>query len=40
MKRYSDLMKNGVVECSVEKCSFNAEGRCCCFASANIDKKA
>ena len=39
MKRYSDLMKNGVVKCSVEKCSFNAEGVCCCFASANEDDK-
>lgn len=39
MKRYSDLMKNGVVKCSVEKCSFNAEGICCCFASANEDDK-
>lgn len=39
MKRYSDLMKNGVVKCSVEKCSFNAEGKCCYFASANEDDK-
>ena len=39
MKRYGDLMKNGVVKCSVERCSFNAEGRCCCFASANGDDK-
>ena len=39
MKRYSDLMKNGVVKCSVEECSFNTGGRCCCFASANEDDK-
>lgn len=39
MKRYSDLMKNGVVKCSVDKCSFNAEGRCHCFASANENDK-
>lgn len=39
MKHYSDLMKNGVVKCSVEECSFNAEGRCCYFASANEDDK-
>ena len=39
MKRYSDLMKNGVVKCSVEECSFNAGGKCCYFASANEDDK-
>lgn len=39
MKSYSDLMKNGVVKCSIEKCTFNYGGKCCQFASANEDDK-
>lgn len=34
MKRYSDLMKNGIIECDKE-CDFNIDGKCCHFASSN-----
>ena len=39
MKRYSDLMKNGVLYCDVKECGYNYNGRCLYFASPNSDDK-
>lgn len=35
MKRYSDLMKNGVIRCDKEECVYCYDGKCCHFASPN-----
>lgn len=39
MKRYSDLMRNGVLHCDITGCAYNHSGKCCLYASSNEDDR-